>query len=132
MKTCTRCKTEKPLSEYRKEGKGHSWCRICQNEYNKEWYHKNRERGLRWRKNGNLKRTYGITLDEFETKLKEQNGVCAICKTKTEEKHLAVDHCHRSNKIRALLCGKCNRGIGMFKDDVVLMQKAIDYLNHWY
>lgn len=132
MKYCPRCKTTKPLEQFRNNGVKHAYCRPCQNEYNKEWYYKNRERGLRWRKNGNLKRTFGITLDEFEVMLKKQNGVCAICKTKPEEKHLAVDHCHNSNKVRALLCGNCNRGLGMFKNDIALMQKAIDYLNHWY
>lgn len=124
---CTKCKLKKDFHKGNK-----TWCKDCVNAYNKVWYENNRERGLRWRKNGHLKRTYGITLDEFEVKLKEQNGVCAICGIKQEGKHLAVDHNHTTNKIRGLLCENCNRGVGMFKDNVALMQKAIDYLNHWY
>ena len=128
-KNCQRCKTVKGLSEFRKDGTGHSWCRLCQNEYNREWYHKNRERGLRWRKNGNLKRTYGITLEEYEAMVAEQNGVCKICRTKPEAKHLAVDHDHTTGNVRGILCENCNRGIGMFKDSPEILANAIKYLS---
>ena len=128
MKNCTRCKTEKPLIEFRKDGKGHSWCRDCQNEYNREWYHKNRERGLRWRKNGNLKRTYGISLEGYEALLESQGHVCKICGIEKNGKHLAVDHDHKTGKIRGILCENCNRGLGMFKDSPELLQNAIQYL----
>ena len=130
MKYCIRCKTDKTLSEFRNEGKKHSWCRDCQNEYNKTWYYKNRERGLRWRKNGNLKRTYGISLDDYESLLKSQGNVCKICKTERSGKYLAVDHDHRTGKIRGILCENCNRGLGMFKDGPNLLRAAIQYLEN--
>lgn len=128
MKYCKRCDTNKELTEFRKNGKKHSWCRICQNEYNKQWYYKNRERGLRWRKNSNLKRAFGITIDEYEKLLKSQGGVCKICGNKQNGKHLAVDHNHATNKIRGILCDNCNRGLGMFKDNPILLNQAIKYL----
>jgi len=59
-----------------------------------------------------------------------QEGRCAICNCTTEEngKDFAVDHCHKTDKVRALLCNNCNTGIGTFKDKPELLTKAIQYL----
>lgn len=74
---------------------------------------------------------FGITPDDYERMFREQNGLCAIC-GKPESftnRILAVDHCHEKNKVRALLCGKCNTvGIGMLQESLPLMQKAMEYL----
>lgn len=131
MKHCSRCKTDLPLTEFRKV---HGWCKTCQNEYNRQWYMKNRERGLRWRKNGHLKRTFGITLEEYEDMLEKQDRKCAICESTSGgnsqygEKKLAVDHDHDTGKVRGLLCENCNRSLGMMRDSVELLGKAIVYL----
>jgi len=78
----------------------------------------------------------GLTLDGYIKMNDDQSGVCAIC-SKPEIspnplsgkiKDLAVDHNHKTNKIRGLLCNKCNRGIGLLCDDPTLLQSAIDYL----
>lgn len=86
--------------------------------------------------NRNLVRNYGITIDDYEEKLKLQNNVCAICKklethlTKSGEvKKLALDHCHNSKKLRDLLCTRCNRVLGSVNDSVELLQEMIVYLN---
>ncbi len=55
-----------------------------------------------------------------------QEGACAICHR--TDRPLNIDHCHDSGKVRGLLCGPCNRGIGFLEDDVTLLQSAIDYL----
>lgn len=62
--------------------------------------------------------------------LEEQNNSCGICGVNAEElsKQLAVDHNHETNVVRGLLCNNCNLGLGMFKDSVVLMSFAIEYL----
>jgi len=59
-----------------------------------------------------------------------QNGKCAICGMTTEEnkKDFAVDHCHATGNVRELLCNGCNTGIGTFKDNPDLLEKAIQYL----
>lgn len=59
-----------------------------------------------------------------------QSGRCDICGITTEEnnKAFAVDHCHKSGKIRGALCNNCNTGIGNFLDDEELLIKAIEYL----
>jgi Autographiviridae endonuclease VII len=74
----------------------------------------------------NLKRNYGITLDEYQRIYDLQNGRCAICGNKKQR--LFVDHCHESKKIRGLLCNNCNFGIGHFKDNPALLAAAIHYL----
>lgn len=134
MKYCPRCKVRKDLSEFRNNGLKHTYCRVCQNEYNQAWYYKNRERGKIWRKNGHLRRMYGITLDDYNKLLTQQNNVCAIClgtfsgTNQHGAKKLAVDHCHETKKVRGLLCENCNRGIGMFKHNTELLTSAITYL----
>ena len=66
--------------------------------------------------------------------LEKQNGVCKICgdKETTSEngvtRRLAVDHCHSTGKVRGLLCGKCNKSLGGFKDSKELLLKVINYL----
>lgn len=74
-----------------------------------------------------LRFRFGIGLAEYEALLTAQGGVCAICGTQPN-KALAVDHCHRSGRIRGLLCGICNTALGGFKDDQALLTKAIEYL----
>lgn len=61
----------------------------------------------------------------------EQEGRCAICNRTEEEagSTFHLDHCHTTGKLRGLLCGKCNRGIGYLNDDVKLLSSAIDYLS---
>lgn len=89
-------------------------------------------------KNRDLKKTFGITYETYKQMEVAQNGVCAICgQTETFTHHmtkkianLAVDHCHKTGKIRGLLCHKCNHGLGKFDDDVSLLRKAATYLEH--
>jgi hypothetical protein len=77
-----------------------------------------------------LKLTLGITPLQYEEMIKSQNNCCAICgKTNIEnKKRLAVDHCHKTGNVRALLCSLCNKTLGGFKDDITLLNKAIEYL----
>lgn len=83
-----------------------------------------------------FKHAYGITLDEYEAMASAQGYRCAICgeretalhKVTLEPRNLAVDHCHATGKVRALLCTRCNGGLGNFNDDPELLRKAIAYL----
>ena len=85
-----------------------------------------------------LRRDYGINgLAEYERMFKEQNGVCAVCSNPETEKimdkvrPLSVDHSHANGKVRGLLCGSCNRGLGKFRDSPSLLRKAADYIEKW-
>ena len=70
-------------------------------------------------------RLYGLTRDAVHAMSENQNAMCAIC---GEIKQLTVDHDHVTNKVRGLLCGSCNRGIGLFHESVDSLNKAIQYL----
>lgn len=81
----------------------------------------------------NLKRKYGITLEQYESMFAAQLGKCAICKrsegTGVDKRvFLHVDHCHETQKVRGLLCSQCNRGIGFLKDSIHQLEAAIAYL----
>jgi hypothetical protein len=77
-----------------------------------------------------LRRKYGMSLEEFDRLLAEQNQVCAIC-GRTSDKTLCVDHCHQTGKVRGLLCRRCNAGLGCYDDEPAFMSKAAAYLKHW-
>lgn len=79
---------------------------------------------------GNRQRLTGVTPEEYEALLKEQKGLCAICKRgPIPPKVLSADHDHKTLRTRGLLCGLCNMGIGAFNDDVSIMKNAISYLD---
>ena len=80
-------------------------------------------------RNNALKSQYGITLEEFDNKRSAQQHKCAICKNEfksTRDAHL--DHCHTTGKIRDILCGSCNKGLGFFKDSIQTILTAAQYL----
>lgn len=91
---------------------------------------KNKIRKVSLRKN-HYKRTYGISLEDYNKLFLKQKGCCAICSKHQSElkERLHLDHNHKTNKIRGLLCGSCNRAIGLLREDVEIFSKAIDYLN---
>lgn len=78
-----------------------------------------------------LYQAYGISLAQYNSLLEAQDRKCAICKTSAEDapRGLQVDHDHRTEEIRGLLCVSCNTAIGSFRDDVVRMSSAINYLS---
>jgi hypothetical protein len=84
-----------------------------------------------------LKFAYGLTLDQYNQMLQDQNGLCAICgqpETKIDKqanrlKVLSVDHNHTTGQIRGLLCDRCNLGIAFFKDNSEILKSASNYLN---
>lgn len=78
-------------------------------------------------RNTQLKIKYGITLDRYNEMLAGQGNACAICR-EPATRTLHVDHCHATGRVRALLCAKCNAGLGCYRDDTELMKKAIAYL----
>ena len=123
-----------------------------QKEYHAKWYEENKEKRLKqiseysksqpkeWHqakgRKYHLKKRYNITQQEYETKLASQDYKCAICgKDALDNRRgnkidpLHVDHCHETNKLRDLLCHACNSGLGQFKDNIEILQKAIDYLS---
>ncbi len=81
----------------------------------------------KWR----LKRDYGLTEDKISEMISNQNNSCAICGTEDfGKKGPNVDHCHATNKVRGILCGRCNKAIGLFSDDISIMENAISYIKN--
>lgn len=78
-------------------------------------------------RNRRLVKEYGITSDQFSAMRDAQNGACAICEEKFS-KVPHIDHCHATGKVRSLLCGGCNMGLGRFKDDPCRLEAAASYL----
>lgn len=89
-----------------------------------------------WDRDRCLKRKWDMTREELAAMSKAQDDVCAICKQpetavhgpSQQIRHLAIDHCHESGKIRGLLCWRCNATLGKVDDSIGLLQAMIDYL----
>lgn len=75
-------------------------------------------------------KSFGLTTEHYDAMFNKQEGKCAICGIHQSELKpaLCIDHNHQTNKIRGLLCGKCNRGLGYLNDSIDLLQAAINYL----
>ena len=82
------------------------------------------------RDNARLKRKYGVDLADHATLLAAQGGGCYICGGGTTRRRLFVDHNHKNGNVRGLLCGRCNNGLGLFRDKLELVRKAADYLEN--
>lgn len=84
--------------------------------------------------NSHFLKKYNITIDEYENMHEQQNGVCAICGQPENRAYngnainLAVDHCHKTGKVRGLLCSRCNQALGNFQDSSKILAKALNYL----
>ena len=122
--------------------------RLYRYEYNKKWVKEHPEKAREyWKKNSrkhrkaiiisNRKRRYeklGFTLDDYDKMFNSQNGKCLICKKELKEKHgrlTHLDHCHKSGLIRAILCNRCNDGLGCFDDNITILKEAIRYLKYY-
>jgi len=143
-KICKICKIEKSLTEFHKLRKWNaSYCKPCQSVFIKEWRLKNRDAIKRKKRIAYLKfstpelrrrnkymHRYGITMEDYKNFYNSQNGVCAIClKTETGKKRfLSVDHCHKTDKVRGLLCDKCNNMLGRAEDNPMVLMSASLYL----
>jgi len=122
--TCAGCLQE---AVARRTGKFPTLCDACMRE-------KHAKQMLADRRRKGLWESYKMTIDEYQKMYNEQNGLCLICNQQTQgrgakKNTLAVDHTHETGKIRGLLCSHCNTGLGLFRDNKELLQKAIDYLN---
>lgn len=74
----------------------------------------------------NLKRRYGLSLEDYNTLIKQQEGKCKVCSEYTET--LQVDHCHQTNTIRGLLCLNCNTALGKLQENPLIIQRAKEYV----
>mgnify|MGYP003336762884 CR=1 FL=1 len=121
-------------------------CKKCQSIFCRETNARHREvynekRRVYWSKHSTNYRTaqrekwlltnYGITISQWDEMLEAQNGCCKICgvSQKVFKRRLHVDHCHKTGKVRALLCTNCNHLIGVSMENQNILINAIVYLN---
>lgn len=157
-KKCYRCLRLKSLDQFSRDkhnSDGRTYdCKHCRRKVYKEWCRNNPEkvrdsiaRTKDYRKAyyarpdiklrhqlSRIERKFGISPSKYLAMVKRQKGLCAIChqpETCSRNVCLSVDHCHSTNRVRALLCSRCNRAIGLFADSIALLRLAIIYLeNH--
>jgi len=136
-KNCMDCHKRKSLSEFSKDASRFDGlsvrCRECASNMRKTY--RASENGRKITKNDNLKRKFGITIDDYNALFERQGGVCAICGEEEkvmangELRALSVDHNHETGEVRGLLCNGCNRGIGLFRDNITTLKNAARYLD---
>jgi len=147
FKYCTICKESKPPQDFvkRPETKAgiRNQCKTCHNKNSSKNYVKNLEHNRKRARdlserykdkaaNRRLKRLFSISLSEYNNILVEQDFKCKICERPASDFkiRLHIDHCHKTGKIRGLLCYTCNSGLGYLKDSISLLFKAIFYLKN--
>lgn len=102
-------------------------CVECGKIHRKRWYDADPARAIRVQRNSDLKRFYGVTPEQFEAMREAQNNQCPLClETFTATPH--VDHCHKTGKVRGLLCSNCNTALGLLQDSPENILRAISYL----
>mgnify|MGYP000872898381 FL=1 len=146
-KFCPGCDTRKSLDEFGKRKHARDGyaprCRPCTNVQRREHRASNLERAREVdaasyqrskdkRRSYNLMKLYGISIEQYEHMLAQQDGCCYICRKppsgKANGSKLAVDHDHETDQIRGLLCDHCNKGLGQFRDDPELLRLAAAYV----
>ena len=114
VKSCSRCHEAKPLNKQhfplhnRTKDGFDSWCRRCRSNY----------------RSSTRRGKYRDLIDDESLENIVAVGVCTICGKPGNQ----VDHCHKTNKVRGLLCINCNQGLGKFQDDPELLEFARIYL----
>lgn len=103
-------------------------------EKRKEWHENDRqnnpEKVKLQIKKATLKMKYGISVEKYNEILHKQNGVCAIC-FRCDNRNLSVDHSHETERVRGLLCRKCNLAIGNMEENINFLKSAINYLRKY-
>jgi hypothetical protein len=101
-------------------------------EYCREREHAKWEMGKERNRDNRISDAYGMSLVEFNSHLKEQGGLCAICKTDDwGKKSPSIDHNHHTGKFRAILCNRCNWILGFVEKKPELIASMVDYLRRF-
>lgn len=138
-KECLICKTIKPLVSFHKHGATRTrrspYCSDCANKKARDWTAANSHRDdYKKRKRANYyKHKYNLSIEQVEEIFDNQNGCCDICRKQLHKgfQGFDVDHCHKTGKIRGILCNNCNKAIGGLQESVENLKSAILYLEKY-
>lgn len=126
---CPKCQNIQTISRFNKNKNTKfgiaCYCKPCSKNRNKRKYDSEYHRSY------NLKKNHNITSEEYNKMFVKQNKLCGICQkdlTILKKNNVHLDHCHKTGKIRGILCLNCNFGLGSFKDNEEFLEKAIQYL----
>jgi hypothetical protein len=124
-KSCALCYEKKPFSEFLKNVRYkdgyYKHCKKCHYEV--------------YGRDSHYRRTYGVTQHEYNLMVAKQESKCKVCEVEAGDGHmsrLVVDHCHKSNEMRGLICQNCNMALGNAKDNSEILRKLADYLDEFY
>ncbi len=132
-KSCSKCGEPKPLKSFGKckttVDKLRPECKACQALFAADYYKQNAEKMKRAARESRLKRRYGVDLETYDQMLEAQDGHCALCpKTDDNGASLAVDHSHKTGKVRGLLCRACNGTLGYLEREDDFITRAVEYI----
>jgi hypothetical protein len=141
LKRCGKCKQHLPVNQFSKttqtKDKLYCYCKACTSETARLAHSRLKADPVRYaaylakERDRHLKRKFGISSNDYDLMLASQGEGCAICGATecSSGAALAVDHCHRTGKVRGILCRDCNTSLGKFNDDRNILLKAVEYLD---
>ena len=142
MKQCNKCNSILPIESFRTRKNGNNLnyvlttCKKCETKINNNnpnqkiacLKYRSKDLSKYKKKMKRIERVYNISTNEYETLLNKYNGLCHTCK---KAKATDLDHCHKTGKVRGLLCNKCNMSLGLLKDDIDVLKNLIKYLTKY-
>lgn len=129
MKTCSKCRLEKAGTEFYKR---QSYCKDCSKLLVKEYNKNNKDKVKQYSRTKHLKSKFGLTPDQFDSQLDKQGGLCPLCQRPSSGVGGAkgvVDHCHKTGKVRGILCHPCNSALHALERDITWADRAVEYLS---
>lgn len=145
FKSCSHCNKTLPIEKFYKLSRGgvRADCISCSSLRNKNYYTKNKKEltskskayaleNKEKIKNDKMRRKFGIAIEEKILLFAKQGNKCAICGCTENNvgRDWDIDHCHKTGKIRGILCSNCNRGLGLFQDSSEYLKQACTYLEN--
>lgn len=143
MRRCSRCEQVKPANEFA----NHAWCRGCLSVYSKGLKKtpesKARHAALEAQRRASspaylrerasrIAKCYGITIEDYARIINRQGGDCASCGDELDMgKKTCIDHCHRTGRVRGILCANCNFAVGHVKESAERARKIAHYIEGW-
>lgn len=134
LRACRKCRNKKQYDRLASKPWPRRCSRCCRTLTKEQFGNVTQKRCRDCNRDERWARKFGISRGDYFTLLASQGGRCAICRTgksgSSQAYTLSVDHCHRTGKVRGLLCFRCNMGIGYLKDNQETLQAAIEYLKY--
>jgi hypothetical protein len=124
-KLCALCFEKKPFDEFLKNARykdgSYKHCKKCHYQV--------------YGRDAHYRRSYGVTQNQYNKMVIEQDYKCKVCNSDAGDSQfsrLVVDHCHKNNGVRGLICQSCNMALGNAKDNSETLRKLADYLDDYY